>query len=439
MKKIAVIMLMLFCAAPLQAQEKNVYIYKTDGTVLSYPINQISTMNFSRDTSKWPTNLMRVFYDSAMQEYGTNLVDTMLLKPDSVHGESFYVFMPRGWDGYPLFHTDSITFTPAPEPPELIGDTENTNVEWINFNYFNTETKRTNNAGFQHCGIWADSNRIYCSQPILSLYLDDSLNVVRDTDLYPLSGPLCLQLNRNHDRLLSVASLFYDVSTGLLVEYSLDSSDVTVLDSGHYNSSAVYVPGTDNIIYYSYGSYSSTNKLPPDAGYYLLDRTTGNKTLLLHHITNLGPAEMVNGFDISSDGKKLLIPSCDYNRMPRILEYDLITHQSDTLRVPFNTSNERLALWLRYNHDASKILYSCYPIGTLGGFVSDSSELGIINHATLAKQVLNVNLDTRTPWINAFPEWSPDEDKILFSSGWIGSEPPGAVNVGQLCILIKLP
>jgi hypothetical protein len=285
--------------------------------------------------------------------------------------------------------------------------------------------------------IWA-GNRIYYHGPLGYFEVDSAIRIRRDSMFVPGNASSPFSINRTGDRMLCIASFYNDVSTGWLGENDPSTGAHFVLDSGKYNSSAVYVPSTDNIIYYSYGSYSATNKLPADAGYYLFDRSSGSKTLLLHHISTLGPAEMVNGFDISPDGKKLLIGSTGYYRMPRVIEYDLTTHVSDTLRVSFNTSYDRWALWLRYNHDGSKILYSSYPLHSMDGTPNDSSEVGIIDRATLAKQVLNVNPESSSPWVCVFPEWSPDETKIVYCAGFIATEPPGYEVITNLYVLKTL-
>ena len=370
-----------------------------------------------------------------MHENAINQVDSMNVANDTTYGISFFVYwnIPRhpnywffdttGWDGYPLRDLDSLTFTAAPPPPQLIDDSSNANVEWFNTVPYssNSDTQYV----MTNCAVW-HGNRIYCSPPLIYIDLDDSLHMISDSVLFYNYGPKVLRLNDSGTRLLSVS--------GWLEEIKLDSNIREVIDSSQYNSGAVYVPNSNNIIYYTYGSYSDTNMYPMDAGYYLFDRATGQRTLLLHHITSLGPNEIVNGFDISPDGTKLLIPSCDYYRMPRIFEYDLTTHMSDTLQVPFNTSNQRWLLWLRYNHDGSKILYSSYPVGP----ANDSSEVGIIDRATLAKQVLTVNPNTLYPWVCVFPEWSPDDTQIVFTAGTLDYEPPGSVEIYGLGFLKTL-
>jgi hypothetical protein len=228
------------------------------------------------------------------------------------------------------------------------------------------------------------------------------------------------------------------VSIGWLEEFKVDSLSFVVIDSGKFTSSAVYLPGSDDIVYYTYGSYSDSNKSPTDAGYYLYERNTGKRIFLLHHISDLGPGEMVNGFDISPDGKKLLIPSVRFERKPILMEYDLTTHTIDTLLVDFDVSFDRFALWVRYNHDGSKILYSNYPLFSFSqsSAANDSSEIGIIDRNTLVKQVLKTNPLNTIPWVSVFPQWSLDEARIIYGCAPLLED--GRAGIYQVCILKSL-
>ncbi len=443
MKKVSVILLFIFCAHASHAQR--MLIYKTDSTVFTYDVSQIATMHFTHDTTGWATSFLRVFYDSSMQEYSIENIDSLKVAYDSTYGESLFVFYhyypnknywflfgTTGSDIYSLNHIDSLTFAPAPQPPPIVNDSINGNVVSPNVEYFNN-TFRDSELAAPTCAVWT-GNRIYCSAwPLLSIDINDSLEIIKDSEI-SVFEPLTMSIDSSGKRLLFGPSSSSGFPIGRLFEYQLSTGNLEVLDSGGNNSCGVYVPGTENIIYYTYGSYSDTNTNPADAGYYLFDRATGQKTFLLHHFSDLGPGEVVNGFDISPDGKKLLIPSVDYYRMPRIVEYDLTTHASDTLRVPFNTSYCRWLLWLRYSHDGTKILYSNYPYGPS----NDSSEVGIIDRVTLQKQVLYVNPVTTFPWVCVYPEWSPDDTQIVYTAGILDYEPAGYVGIGSLCFLRTL-
>ena len=91
MRKTALLLLLLVCAECLHAQGKKIYVYKDDGSVLTYDLDAISTITFNRDTSKWPRTLLRVFYDSSMQEYATNQLDSLTVTNDPKNGLSLIV------------------------------------------------------------------------------------------------------------------------------------------------------------------------------------------------------------------------------------------------------------------------------------------------------------------------------------------------------------
>jgi hypothetical protein len=292
--------------------------------------------------------------------------------------------------------------------------------------------------------VWY-KDRVFSSEPIRFYEFDTNLEVVVDSTLHYEDNsqistlgkfwPLFMHIDKEGKRLLSVISNKHSQSIGWVVEFKTDTLSFEVIDSAEYNSSAVYLPGSSDFVYYTYGSYSNANKNPSDAGYYLYNRASGVKTFLLHHISDIGPAEMVNGFDISPDGKQLLIPSVGYGRQPIVFEYNLETHIADTLPISFNTSFDRWALWLRYNKDASKILYSNYPIFSFSevGAANDSSEVGIIDRLSLKKQILDTAPIYTVPWICVFPEWSFDETKIVYGAAPVTES--GAAGVYQVCIL----
>src|SRR5439155_25402992 len=118
---------------------------------------------------------------------------------------------------------------------------------------------------------------------------------------------------------------------------------------------------------------------------------------------------MVNGFDISPDGKKLLVPVARKGKEPIAFEYDLTTQTSDTLNVEFDSTyyGIREALWLRYNHDGSKILYDNYPTHSFyqGDHAVNYSEIGIIDRTTLGKTKLRTNPSNIYIGVGLCPQW----------------------------------
>lgn len=402
-------------------------VHLKSGQQLSFGVDSVTKMTFTPAIRPY-YSVMRVFSRGTIPNPVEIATDTMTFQKGSGQRDLLAI---TGWDWkfrvLGIDGIDSITF---------IDFKVNTDVVQISPMYWDPHITDSNLGNF-HASVWS-GNQLFCSGPIVALDVNDSNIVTRESTLFSDYGPLFIAKNPKKRELLAVLSSYPDVSIGWLAQFSIDSGTLTVIDSGRYNSSAAYMPGTDSLIYYTYGSYSSSNTHPADAGYYFLNSATNARTLLLHYISDLGPGEMVNGFDVSPDGKKLLIASASAARPPFVIEYNLALQTFDTL-LRFNSEYPRWALWLRYNHDGSKILYGNYPIGSFAhSSVGDSSEVGIIDRQTFTKRVLNTNPNNQSEWISVFPEWSPNEDKIVYGSGPIFTEPPGAVGSYQICILKTL-
>ncbi|HET9136305.1 MAG TPA: hypothetical protein VFO76_06705 [Candidatus Kapabacteria bacterium] len=289
--------------------------------------------------------------------------------------------------------------------------------------------------GNYHSSLW-NGNRIYSSGTLRFYDLDDSMKVIHDSiPLYlnsntqwdvGIEGLIGMRFNNDRMKIIGVQSQYPDVALGKLVEVDIATLKISVLvDSTMQVSSAAYLDD-DSIIFYSYGSYSDLDTQPSDAGYYLFIKSTGAKKFLLHHISSLGPSEILNGFDVHPDHSRILIPSTGNNRAPIVFEFNIMTSKKDTLFTAFDTPSVRWCLSLRYNSDGSKILYSAYPIKVLDGGATlyDYSETGIIDRKPLSIKILQTNpyLSLHTNVICLFPSWSPDEKSIIYGSAPISSE-----------------
>jgi hypothetical protein len=168
------------------------------------------------------------------------------------------------------------------------------------------------------------------------------------------------------------------------------------------------------------------------AGYYALDLSTLDDSLLLEYVSEIGPYEVCNGFDISPDGSKLILPVNRMAESPLIVEYALASGIMDTFDLTF----DRQLLWLRYHSGGDQIVYSNYPRGAGGSTVATNSEIGIVERSTQTKRILDVNTAPGFTSVSVFPTWSPDYKHILYGSAeGPSSEPPGAKGLYSLFIL----
>ena len=276
--------------------------------------------------------------------------------------------------------------------------------------------------------VWYD-NYIFTSYPNYILEINDQFRVIKDSLIFMYEEEYSyLSNNKYGSKLLGGKSKYSDVSFGSLSEINLQNFSYRLLrDSSHNISSAVYLNDDSKCIYYSYGN-TLTNKLP---GFYYYDISNNKDSLLLSYISEVGPYEILNGFDISPDNQYLLFPVHYWNNEPKIVKYDLQTKKLDTLNLKF----DRQLLWLRFNSTGSQFVYSNYPVGAWGATVGTDSEIGIIELSTFKKRILDVR--PKAGWnINTFPSWSPDNKHIVYSSAKGPTyEPPGGKGSYRLYIL----
>jgi hypothetical protein len=440
MKSFIIILFLSIFACSLHAQEISMHILLKDGSMRTLNVDSISNLSFT-PLSPPEYSVMHIYRFSHYiaggdQERLTKLIGDVHFARNVKGVESL---VSSSFDTFPLVgpRNNPLGFGNPLDSIQFLRYSKNPNLVALPMRFKDPDLVDSEFGDFQS-SVWY-GDRIYASWPVGFFRIDSSYSSKGDSLFLPFENVLDLAINTTGDRLLTVHSLSTAVSIGLLIERNLKTGEREILDSVGNISSAVYIPGSNNIIYYSYGSYSDSNKTPLDAGYYLLERSNHHRTRLMRFISELGPNETINGFDISPDGSRLLIPSVGSNRLPYSVEFNLSSQILDTLGVSFDTAKRLPLLWLRYSHDGRSILYGNYPTGAFsGGAVSGPAEIGVIDRTTLSKRVLNTEPDTHGPSVSVLPQWSPDDNMIVFGSGAISTEPRGYIAGYQLYILKTL-
>jgi len=426
MKKIIFILLFLFCNASLPAQERMIVSLK-DGRQFTYVLDSVLKLTFWHETSA-EYNVMSLFSRGVIP-YG---IDSRIAGIDSIlfQNSLLNVYYDKDTNNnleLPLRGKnlmDSITFIQYNRFTNIIELTGVLDTFWCEYPF--------KDYGFYKNAIWS-GNRIYYSNPYGYLEVDTGFQQIKNFTFCPLlSSGISFSSNQDVTKFLTVFSTQFasdqNVSLGYLMETDLQKGIRTPLlnsvDSAI--SSAIYYD-KNNIIYYSYGN----SNLSP--GYYFFDEISGVSNLLCPFYTEYGSDEMVNGFDISPDRKKILIP-CQGKNKTFIIEYDISKRVFDTLNIPSIESYTRNGLWLRYSHDGSRILYCSYWGGTSFGA---GSEIGIIDRVSLLKIIYNTAPKSEGQWISVFPNWSPDDQHIVYCAATFMKE-PAILGDFEICILKSL-
>lgn len=297
-------------------------------------------------------------------------------------------------------------------------------------------------SNYVHSYIMADwrENKLFGLTGLFQIItLDNNYKIIADTiyvdDKYVKSWTF-IESNSTGDRFLLIKSNYADVSSGSLYELNLHNGELVLLRDSNYNvSSADYWHGDENrIVYYSYGE-----PIGDRAGYYIYDKITQSDSLIFSYISPSGPGEMINGFDLHPNNNILLIGAVQASQLvgapPKLIQYNFTKNIRDTIDIDFNYSFVRIGLWVRYNSNGTKILYCNYPSGIYSYTTNDDSEIGIIELPTLNRKILDVNTnpyDTKRS-VQFAPNWSPDEQAIVYTSGRLTIE--GARGFSSLYIL----
>jgi hypothetical protein len=295
-------------------------------------------------------------------------------------------------------------------------------------------------SGMFYMAVWRE-NTIFAIQPMSKFVMDNGYNLVQDIRLEEGSTGSWsyIDANKAGTKLLLVKKAYFDNSSSTsLYEYNVITGQFeTLYDFSSNIATARYYPNDDNkVVYYTAGN---PNQYP---GYYLYDIISRQDSLLFPYLSQAGIWETLHGFDIHPNGDTLLVPMAvgQFNdiRPPKLGIVSIKIQTLDTLDISFNLSFLRVGLWVRYNHDGSRILYCCFPENAYGYVTNDNSEVGIIESTTLEKTTLDVNTNNESEHgsVQLVPNWSPDETAIVFGSGNVNKE--GLSGTRKLYILKKL-
>jgi hypothetical protein len=375
---VSYLMVMCCLASPLIAQEVEMTIYLDRGTAVTYNIDSIAEMHGTGVEYPWTRLVEFEVYMSGFSWPFTSLKFTR--SGNSVLLGGLVVSSPE-----PSWQTiESVNFPLTSEGQyiDAISDLEDD----------------------ERMALWHDS-LIYGSSVCKKYIHGLGENTVKE--IAGIEGYVNIELNDAGDRMTYShypARCWQYSEPTHLIELNLVSGVADSLPTFGVVTSARYLPGSIDLIYFSKGSFTIDNPRPADAGYYLFDRASRTSTQILSH--PLGISDAVNGFDISQDGQKLLVPSWTNEGRPVVFEYNIATKQRDTIRAIKDETAFGL-LWLQFSSNDSLILYS------------DGSNTGIINRGSSSQRIIHLAPSSARPYYIPYPRWSPDDKAICYGAASI--------------------
>jgi hypothetical protein len=252
----------------------------------------------------------------------------------------------------------------------------------------------------------------FVSESVREYGLDSSLQLLSHRD-YGIKVSHGADINYDGSKMLSL-DLDYSLR-GTLCEIDLNSKMKTVIVQDSEISRGMYIPGTNDVIYYTDGTYY----LGPVAdtvvaGYYRLDRESGVTELLHPHVFGRGKSEGLNSFDIDTAQNRLYFAHTAMDNELQIFAYDI--DDKSLIRIPIEHSGSNEALWIDLSPDGKKLLYSRYPgVGLFDGYAT--SDVNILDLSTLETKKIETWVDNEWVYQPLFPAWSDDGKVISVSIG----------------------
>lgn len=407
MKIFALTLGVLLLCSTASAQKVQMQIIMNDGSVLRMNTDSITSMSVT--PIEYPN--LRIMHLSRVTEIDGELAVNSTYM-DSLH-------FVRNANGMKLVFKSDYQYYIAP----VSGVNGSSIVDTIKFGLYSFNTSVTNISRLDEpnpkqliSSDWHGSN-IYASYPMRRYKVNNDYEVIQDS-VFGWEGnfPLNIEINNAQDRMVYSIPTTEHFMGGRLVEHNLAAGTFDTLDVGSQITAARYLNSSNDLIYYSLGSYDyDHNPNPDDAGYYLLDRSTGDTTFLLKHLPAHVEDDIVNGFDVNHSGTKFLYSKVDGLERAILMEFDLQTKKTEILPVDFPKVFAR-TLWVQYSNDDSRILYSLSDITPIPSLVGVSSEVGIINRSNYIRQVLDVAPHTMRGFLVPYPRWSPDNTAICYGA-----------------------
>lgn len=422
MKKLLGVLIVLTCLVPAaNAQQVEMIIHLKEGSEVRYNVDEIERI----ESTVLPSGTTRVveleeyYFELDRKELLTGNFMRFRRMPDGV-----YLRTPAGRlskiagerPAPPESFTERLLFYLEQSDPTVY-ELRSTQEQWPN--YINT--------AWSTSGIYAAGD-----SRLWHFALDNKKNVVGQGPADYGQWVVNHEVNGAGTKVAFVRPYRYDFS-GSLLEMDLQTGVVDTIITDSMINSVRYDESTGDLIYYSRGHYINDPQLD-DAGYYRFTKSTKESKLLVKHKSQrVYSQESWNGFDITSDGRKLLVPiASKYIPGTAIfVEHDLQTGTVDTLTVDSKNTYHN-EVWAQYSHSDSLLLFS---LTERWGTGASASVVGIYNRSSKVTTPIVVSPSPLRPFSAPYPRWSPDDQAICYG----GSElPENTIDyVGPFLVHIK--
>ena len=406
MKHFTVVLLGLCTCASIASAQDKLLIDLHDGRTISYEIDDIERIEATKLEDPW-TRIVE-FSEYHYQNDKSEVFGKQTMSFKRQNGE-IYLVTPQGRmtqiSGEPLSpyvsFTEYMTFylLSADYAIYPLNSTQSDDP-----NYYNTSWSKTGIFAGDYAPLWQfvmDSHGAVSSQQPAHFgqYIQNH------------------ETNLAGDRVAFVRPYQTDY-VGALFEMDLQTGATDTLVRDSSVNSVRYDESTGDLIYYSVGRYAKDQTVLREPGYYRYSRSTKSISLLIERKSlRFADPQFWNGFDISSDGRKLLVPHLSQYipGIPTFIEHDLESGTVDTLAILFDPVDHN-EVWGQYSNSDSLILYS---ISNRWGTGAVGFDVGIYNRNTRQATTIAVAPTADRPFAAPYPRWSPDDTAICYGGAVI--------------------